>query len=347
MTEARRRVEQVVQRNDRQLGDERLRVAPNQDDEAAQTVCARPLHEAERRALVTGEQSRCAVPQRGGDRALVAGLGRDLGQGETLAELGERTGGGREPFALGDRELERAEPLARRPRTLGQVVPLAGSGARGSSRLVRRLLEVRRGRVSACGPPLGIRVLRRERCEQRAGALAPAAETLPDGAERQPSALRVVLSAAGTRDLRLDRGALAAQGLEPRLRRRNDRRFGGGDARVRDPGTLGSLAARLRRVTRRSGRLDCGGLECDHSLVRARRDRLLRIGQLLRETRLQRRRGLAADREPLGRALQPVERPERRLAAPGRVGELLLGPLTLASSDVSFSCVERRPSAAA
>ena len=96
-----------------------------------------------------------------------------------------------------------------------------------------------------------------------------------------------------------------------------------------EPGLLLRAAARLGRIASGGG----GGvrrvLERPHRRVAAVGRRTLRLGELLAQPGLQACRRLAAQREPLGGALQPVEGSERGLALARGVGELLLGLLPL------------------
>ena len=82
----------------------------------------------------------------------------------------------------------------------------------------------------------------------------------------------------------------------------------------RDAGCLGRLERAALEVCDLHGRIACVGL---------------RIGQLAAHLLEQRRRRLAPEPEPLGRASQPVEHLHRLLALAGRIGELLLGPTPL------------------
>ena len=129
--------------------------------------------------------------------------------------------------------------------------------------------------------------------------------------------------------LRLDRrrGARAARRAATCVASR-ERSLGGEQPRERLPGALGARLALDGRDARRLGRVE---RRRSSSATSTRRIAGvgLGVGELGAHLLEQRRRRLAPQAEPLGRAAQPVEHLHRLLALAGRVGELLLGAAAL------------------
>ena len=134
--------------------------------------------------------------------------------------------------------------------------------------------------------------------------------------------------ARGAGQLFLDRRAPGEQLVELHLRRVVQRALGREQPREHLPRALGARLALDRRDAGGLGRLERAALELgdlDGRIAGVG----LGIGELGAHLLEQRRRRLAPEPEPLGRAPQPVEHLHRLLALAGRVGELLLGAAAL------------------
>ena len=274
------------------------------------------------------EHGRSAMSERGGRRALCARFDLEQLQRELLAFLGERTRGGREPFALRERLLERDEAFPREADTSLEILLFAHRRTGGGIGVVGQAAQV--GGRRAGGDPARVGQLRLQLREQTLRGLVPDTERLGRAAEGEQS----VAPAAG--ELRLRFGTAGEHVVELGGKRGLRGAFDRSDA---CPPSFGlDLQARALRRRRLGGRrcVACGGLQADRrrGVVGASR---LELGA---QRRAQGCGRLAAQRDALAAAPQPVQRRGRLLAGAGGIGELLLGALALGDEGVDLQ-VER------
>src|SRR5581483_1617280 len=323
------RGEQLRARDDRQV-DEVARVAADEHEHGAEAGGARLVDELEAALRVLREHGRGAMAERRGGRALAAGFDLEQLQRELLALLGERTRRRGQALALGERLLERRQPLACEAHARLEILVLAHRGPCRGIRLVGGAAELGRRRAARCATHLFELVARFG--EQPLRRLVAYAETLRRAAQGEQRIAR----AAGER--RLGVGAPGENRVELRrelgLRTALDR----GDAR---PALL-RLDLQPRALARR--RLRCRSRVARRALQLRRRARPVRPRRLeLGAQRRGERRGcLAAERQALAAAAQPVERCRCALALAGRVRQLFFCALAL-GDERSDLLVERAP----
>src|SRR6185295_9646094 len=93
--------QQLVDRDDRVLGDDLLRRPTGEDGEAPEPGGARTLEEREACRGVVCKHGRRASAQRGSDRSLGAWLDVERGEGKPCAVLRQCASGGRKALLLG------------------------------------------------------------------------------------------------------------------------------------------------------------------------------------------------------------------------------------------------------
>src|SRR5581483_712297 len=200
------RVQELRALDDRELRDERARVA-DQNAQRAEPGLGRLLEEVESRPGGRRDEGRRALAERRGNGALVAGIDLEERQGQALAPLGERTGGRWNPLALGERALERREALLRGQCTLGERVAVVRSLARGGTGIESLLLELLRRRPRTCGVGLGLRELGAQPGDQPRRRLTLHREARGAASQLEGDGQRGLALAGGARQLFLDRRA--------------------------------------------------------------------------------------------------------------------------------------------
>ena len=305
-------------------------VAIDDDGEAAEPVTTGALEQLEPAPRVTREHRRCAPGERSRDRVLRARLGLESRERERLAGRGEGAGSRRNPFPLLDRTLECLQPLAGRARPLGDVVALRGRGSGRCSRIVRARLELGRARAL-----LGTRshAPRRARRDSVSTSVAADSRRNPRRSRAAPRARRCLFAPS-----RPPVASASAASTAPRSARSSASRDSAPRERPRSyaatrewasAGPLRGLAVRLGRVTRSSGGRLRRSLEAPDCRVAAVGSGALGLDEVVPQPLLQPRGRFAPKHKSLARALQAIESTERRLAAPRRIRQLVLGQSAL------------------
>ena len=307
-------------------------VAVDDDGEAAEPVLARALEQLEPALCVAGEHRGCAPGERRRDRTLRARLCLERRERERLARRGERARGRWDPLALGDRALERLQPLAwpsataRRRRRARVAAARAAAVASLARCLELGGREARRGARSHAPP----------RARRSSVSTSVAADSC-----RRPSRSRAAPSATSRRLAPSwpPVASASAASTPPRSARSSASRDSAAAASRRSYAATRACAWRARSAAwpcaSAASRAAAAAARAASSRIAhaSRRCGRLRRARPRRDRPRSRCSSSAADSRRSAsrsrRALEAVEGAERRLAAAGGVGQLVLGLLAL------------------
>ena len=185
-------------------------------------------------------------------------------------------------------------------------------------------LELARRQSNALREPACFEEVGLERLAKGSRGLVTETEALASSAECDESSVGTVAPTRGLGEQSLDAPSLGAQIGQGRLRGHGETTLVRRNARMRQTRAPGCLTMSLHRIAR-GGRGRSGGLlERDEGLVGPIGDGLLGLAQIGAQPILEPRGRLAAQRQPLARALETVQRAERSLPASGGIRELVL-----------------------
>ena len=202
-----------------------------------------------------------------------------------------------------------------------------GAGCRG--RLIRGCFELGRRLARPFRRGLRLRQLEAKLLPQHGCGLASHRDPLAGRTEPVERCRRTLASTGGIRELVLDPPALRPQGIEPLLGTRGGESLQRGEPLLRSAGALRTGAARSGCGTGGGRCLRDVSLELERGVIGPLHRGRFGLGEIRAEPHEQPLRAFLAERDSLARRLEPVERLDRRLPAPGGVGELLLGGVPL------------------
>ena len=161
--------EQVVERDDRKLGDALRRPLADEHGQTPEPGFACALEQRQPGRGVVGHDSGGTPRERRRNRALVAGVDVEERESELGAFVGQRTRRGRDSLTFREGAFERREPFLPEQRTLQKVIARMSGRTRGRGRLVRRCFELGRRRPGPLGRRSGFGELEAKTLAQRGG----------------------------------------------------------------------------------------------------------------------------------------------------------------------------------